>query len=507
MKKKFLPIFLFFFLVIIAGTDCSSKTGYKKPQQQIDRQPAVANQFYPGDKKVLEDTLKAMFRRAVPKKITKPVLAIISPHAGYVFSGDVAASSFNQVEKKHYKNIFVIGSSHHALYDGASIYSSGNFITPLGIVKVDMELCRALIKANSCFTGDISPHAMEHSIEVQLPFLQYSLGDDINIVPVLIGTQSEITCKKIAQALKPYFNSDNLFIISTDFSHYPGYYDAQTSDKLAAEAVMTNSPEKFIKRIHEIESSGIPNLETAMCGWTSMLTFLNITHDIPNISFVPITAKNSGDTPFGDKTRVVGYYSIVITQNKNTSLDTFITQNDKKNLLQIARETITGNVKTKKVPAIDNKMLTPGLEKTCGAFVTLKEKGELRGCIGNFSADKPLYQTVQEMSVASSANDYRFSPVTEKEIDKIEIEISVLTPMKKIKSIDEIELGKHGIYIKKGIFGGTFLPQVATETGWTKEEFLGHCARDKAGLEWNGWKDADIYIYEAIIFSEKDFKK
>ena len=111
------------------------------------------------------------------------------------------------------------------------------------------------------------------------------------------------------------------------------------------------------------------------------------------------------------------------------------------------------------------------------------------------------------MSVASSANDYRFSPVTEKEIDKIEIEISVLTPMKKIKSIDEIELGKHGIYIKKGIFGGTFLPQVATETGWTKEEFLGHCARDKAGLEWNGWKDADIYIYEAIIFSEKDFKK
>jgi pyruvate formate lyase activating enzyme len=129
----------------------------------------------------------------------------------------------------------------------------------------------------------------------------------------------------------------------------------------------------------------------------------------------------------------------------------------------------------------------------------------LRGCIGRFEPDIPLYEVIVEMAIAASQKDHRFSPVTKSELDEIDIEISVLTPMKKIDSISEIELGKHGIYIKSGYIGGTFLPQVATETGWTLEEFLGHCARDKAGLSYDGWKDADIYTYEAIIFSEKDF--
>ncbi len=429
-----------------------------------------------------------MFRRAVPKKTANPVLAIICPHAGYVFSGDVAASSFNQIEKKHYKNIFVIGSSHHALYDGASIYDEGDFITPLGKVKVDRELARSLIKSNKCFTDDIAPHNGEHSIEVQLPFLQYLLGEDINLVPVLIGGQTENDCKQIAKALKPYFNNDNLFVISTDFSHYPSYYDAQTSDKLTAGAILSNSPEKLLQIIHEMESSGMKNLQTALCGWTSVLTFLDITNDISNLNFSIITSKNSGDTPFGNKTEVVGYVSIAISQNdkKDISQNDYLTKDEKKQLLNIARETVSRYISSHTVPEIDSKKLTPGLLRPCGAFVTLKEKGELRGCIGNFSAEKPLYQTVQDMAVAASTNDYRFNPVTKDEVDKLEIEISVLTPMKKIKSIDEIVLGKHGIYIKKGLSGGTFLPQVANETNWTKEEFLGHCSQDKAGLGWEG---------------------
>jgi AmmeMemoRadiSam system protein A len=139
-----------------------------------------------------------------------------------------------------------------------------------------------------------------------------------------------------------------------------------------------------------------------------------------------------------------------------------------------------------------------------GAFVTLKENGELRGCIGRFTADIPLYQVIEEMAISSSTQDNRFLPVTAKEIDKLEIEISVLSPMKKISSIDEIVMGKHGIYIKKGWYSGTFLPQVATETGWSREEFLGHCARDKAGIGWDGWKDAEIYTYEACVFSENE---
>jgi len=113
---------------------------------------------------------------------------------------------------------------------------------------------------------------------------------------------------------------------------------------------------------------------------------------------------------------------------------------------------------------------------------------------------------VQDMTIAAATEDYRFSRVVSDELSTIDMEISVLSPLKLIKSIDEFELGKHGIYIKKGSRGGTFLPQVATETGWTKEEFLGHCAQDKAGIGWTGWKDADIYIYTAIVFGEKDIK-
>ncbi|MCD4730505.1 MAG: AmmeMemoRadiSam system protein A, partial [Bacteroidales bacterium] len=130
----------------------------------------------------------------------------------------------------------------------------------------------------------------------------------------------------------------------------------------------------------------------------------------------------------------------------------------------------------------------------------------LRGCIGRFDAEQPLYEVVQQMAIASSTQDTRFTPVMEYELQDLEVEISVLTPMKKINSIDEIELGKHGIYIKQGYRTGTFLPQVAKDTGWTLEEFLGHCARDKAGIGWDGWEDADIYIYEAIVFSESDFE-
>jgi AmmeMemoRadiSam system protein A len=135
--------------------------------------------------------------------------------------------------------------------------------------------------------------------------------------------------------------------------------------------------------------------------------------------------------------------------------------------------------------------------------VTLKENGGLRGCIGRFEATGPLYEVVQEMAVAASTQDSRFLPVTEYEFDEIDIEISVLTPLRRINSIDEFQLGRHGIYIKKGYASGTFLPQVAEETGWTREEFLGHCARDKAHIGWDGWKDAELYVYEAYVFGEK----
>jgi len=234
-----------------------------------------------------------------------------------------------------------------------------------------------------------------------------------------------------------------------------------------------------------------------------------------NSNIIPefIEYQNSGNVS-SDLSRVVGYNSIVfstkipIKSEISKSEESFYLDNaDKINLLKIARTTFEQYIKTKKVSDIDTTGFSENIKKNCGAFVTLHEYGQLRGCIGQFITDKPLYKTIQEMAISSSTKDYRFSPIKADEINKIEIEISVLSPLKLIKSIDEIEMGKHGIYIKKGYASGTFLPQVSTETGWTKEQFLGHCSQDKAGLGWDGWKDADIYIYSADVFSEKELKK
>jgi len=163
-------------------------------------------------------------------------------------------------------------------------------------------------------------------------------------------------------------------------------------------------------------------------------------------------------------------------------------------------------LRTGQLPKVDTASFSPALKVHTGAFVTLNKENRLRGCIGRFMADEPLWKVVQQMAVAAAVQDPRFPPVKPVEMDKTNIEISVLTPLKKINSIDEIKLGRDGIYLVKNNRSGTFLPQVATETGWNLEEFLGHCARDKAGLGWNGWKDAELYTYQAIVFDEKEFQ-
>ncbi len=476
--------------------------------ERIDRQPAVAGSFYPAQQDELNSTLKQLFAKAVPSKSIKPVIAIISPHAGYVSSGEVAASSFHQIDpEKKYENIFIIGSSHYVAFDGASIYSQGNFITPFGTVKVNTELANQLIKKNSIFSNRTDAHTREHSVEVQLPFLQYILKKDFRIIPIILGTQSPQTCKRIAEMLKPYLNSKNLFIISTDFSHYPSYDNAKSVDKSIADAILSNSPENLIHSIASFEQKDIANLATCLCGWTSVLTLLYMTENNPDIDYTHIQYKNSGDTEYGEKNRVVGYNAIAVSlKEKKERAEFKLTLKDKKELLAIARNTIEQYVKNRKKPEINEKNLSSKMKTNCGAFVTLKKRGNLRGCIGRFDASEPLYSVIQEMAIASATKDYRFSQVEPDEFPELEIEISVLTPMRRIDSISEIELGKHGIYIRKGYSSGTFLPQVATETGWTKEEFLGHCAQDKAGIGWDGWKDAELFVYEALVFSENELE-
>lgn len=492
------------FILSFAGFN-GPKDSSNEPMQ--NRKPYAAGRFYTDKPDELKVQLKLLFSKSVQKKNENTPLAIVVPHAGYVYSGEVAASAFNQIDSnRKFERIFIIGSSHTTMFPGASVYCSGNYETPLGTVNVDMELAKQLVAENKILKNYPEAHLHEHSLEVQLPFLQYHLNTDFKIVPIIIGSSTAETAKKLAAIFTPYLNEKNLFVISSDFSHYPNYNDASVADQTTAEAINTNNPAKLIAALDSNDRKNMSGLVTSLCGWSSVLTLLYMTEQLPDITVDLIQYKNSGDSLYGDKERVVGYYAISFSQGeeKNQSNEFTISSEDKKYLLSLAHKTVSEYILKGITPEIDPTGLSDTLKTPCGAFVTLYNNHILRGCIGRFDANFPLWKVVQLMAVAASTQNHRFKKVQPNELSQLEIEISVLSPLKRIQSADEFIMGKHGIYMKKGNDTGTFLPQVATKTGWSKEELLGHCARDKASIGWKGWKTAELYTYEASVFGDEE---
>ncbi|MFB6317548.1 AmmeMemoRadiSam system protein B [Saccharicrinis sp. FJH54] len=474
---------------------------FKKNNLQIlenDRRPVVAGKFYPSSANELKKDLESIFSESPSYHVEEPLQAIIVPHAGYIFSGHVAGSAYKALQKfDNPVNIFLIGSSHSMNFGGASIYNKGDYITPLGKVKVNRELANQLFKMNENITFFPEAHKTEHTIEVQLPFLQMLYGEDLQIIPIIIGTNNKAVIKSVAHTLKNFLKKENLFIVSSDFSHYPSYHDATKSDGMIAKSILSNDPETFIQSKLRVEGMNFDNLVTSICGSSAILTLLYMTEK-SNYNYKLFDYKNSGDhVYFGDKTRVVGYWSIGVTKPR----DVFhITSDERNALLSIARRTLQKYIANKDVDPLENIELTNALQKPVGAFVSVYTNGKLRGCIGRFNPDYPLYRIVQKMAIAAATADNRFSPVHADELAYTEIEISVLTPLDKVHDIKEIKLGKHGVYIRQDNKAGTLLPQVAIKNNWTLEEFLGRCARDKAGIGWDGWRRAEIFKYEAIIF-------
>lgn len=502
MKNIFL-VLLAFLLIPVIPPQLSGQNSREK----VNRKAAVSGSFYPSDPKELRKMVDGFFMEARAVPDCHPI-ALIVPHAGYVFSGQVAASGYRQLDPDRvYKHIFIIGPNHRVYLDGINIFTSGDFETPLGVVPLD-PLAAELAVNNRFINTDPSVQRQEHSIEVQLPFLQCRLKKPFSIIPIVLGGEAQENARLLASILSPYFTDDNLFIISSDFSHYPEYSAAVKADRQTEEALVSNTPAKFIKVLESNSFEFGPTLETSMCGWMPALTLLRMTEKNPGVEFRKIEYKNSGDTSYGDREKVVGYWAIAVTRKKQTvgSDDFQIPENDKIYLLKLARNTLKTYLQSGTVEESDEKTLTGAILTRSGAFVTLNKKGELRGCIGSFTSDRPLYKTVQAMAIAAATQDDRFLPVNPAELGQIEIEISVLTPLKRIKSVSEFKLGRDGIYMKKGFRSGTFLPQVATGTGWNTEEFLGHCARDKALIGWDGWKDkeTELYTYQALVFSERE---
>lgn len=479
--------------------------------KSTDRQPVAAGRFYSADKELLKKDINLIFEKCKKPEVSGIVRAIISPHAGYVFSGNTAAAALSAIPKKTiYKNIFIIGSSHVMAFDGASVYNTGDYITPLGKAVVNKEIGNKLIKENSVFNFPVKSHTSEHSIEVQIPLIQSYFTYIPPIIPIIIGTDNEKSIKQIAEALRPWFTNENLFIISSDFSHYPSYKDAVETDKATALGIASGNPKTFLASLQQNSEKQINGLATSMCGWSSGLTLLYLSENNTSLQYKIIDYTNSGDSSYGSKDEVVGYNAIVLIDNNQKKEMTgnkqeafSFNEKEKEMLFSIAGNSIKSGLSGKHDTRIDAGKIPDHLKEPMGAFVTLKIEGRLRGCIGRFISKDPLYEAVRASAFSSAFEDPRFSPLTTEELGMTEMEITVLGPLKRINKTDEIILGRHGIYIKKDSRSGTMLPQVATENGWTTEEFLGYTSRDKAGLGWDGWRDAELFIYEGVVLEEK----
>ena len=485
--------------IILILTTTMMMNGCKGQSQAPVVRPATqANRFYTGDARELSEEVDSFLALHRNDAKYSNVAALIVPHAGYYFSGNVAASAYMAIDpKKQYKRIFLLGPSHHEWLDGASVNTEADwYATPLGQVKVDHETAVALTNTDSVFCYRSEAHDREHCLEVQLPFLQRSFKEVPPIVPIVISTNDYEKLKRMAEVLKPYFTDENLFVISSDFSHYPSYEDACEVDAKTGKAVESGDVEEFIATINANARSGKRNLATSACGEFAIITLmlmLDKQYEVKHLMY-----QNSGNIDNHDHSRVVGYHSFAILRKENTSFT--LSDADKKALKEIAFNSIRDSLDDKPIAQPTLTSYLSPLTSKCGAFVSLHKHGHLRGCIGHFGEDYPLHEIVAEMARAAAFEDPRFMPVTRDELNDLDIEISVLTPMRRIQSLDEFELHRHGIYIKKGYRSGTFLPQVADEVNWTKEEFVGHCSQDKAGLGWDGWRDAELYVYEAIVF-------
>lgn len=484
--------------------------GCTEPQGEARCRPAaVAGQFYPA----AADTLRAEVEGFIGMagcSARGDVQAVIAPHAGYVFSGRTAGLAFARISPAtRYERIFLLGPSHRAAFDGVSVeLGYGAYATPLGRVAVDTAVCRSLAVADSLFDFLPEAHQGEHCLEVQLPFLQVRLDSMPPVVPLIVGTADMGKLRRVADALRPYFTAANLFVVSSDFSHYPAYADAVEADRQTADAVLTASAGAFVEALAGNARRGVRNLYTSACGQSPIAVLLMLMEGRPDLCIKHLGYSNSGDSPYGDTARVVGYHAFAAVGRGASAGEPLghgrfaLTRAEKSALLAIARQSIADSLAGRRIRPVDEALLTPALKARCGAFVTLSAGGRLRGCIGNLVGRRPLWQTVGEMARAAAFDDPRFSPVGAAELPGISIEVSVLSPLRRVASEAEVELGRHGILIVKGGRSGTFLPQVATDTGWTREEFLGHCSRDKAGLGWDGWRAAELYVYEADVFGE-----
>ena len=492
----------------------ASQSGQK--QEGDIHSPVVAGRFYPGSASALEKTIEKFMADARPAQVKNP-LAIVVPHAGYIFSGQIAADGFRQAANHPYDVVVILGTNHTSgSFRKISIYPGDGFSTPLGTAMVDKEVVKALLAADPDCVLDKSLHDQEHSVEVQIPFIQVLFPESL-IVPVVVGSPDIGLCTRFGEALAGVLKDRRALIVaSADLSHYPDANAAEDVDGKTLAAMEKLDPALLQKVTQAQMRRGIPNLHTCACGEAAVMAAMSAAKAMGAAGGKVIRYAHSGDVPVGGRDRVVGYGAVVYYADPASASanefgpptaaasDAMLTDTDKKALLAYVRETIARRLSGQK--ASTPQGLGPGVQQERGVFVTLKKRGNLRGCIGRMIPDKPLPELVGAVALQSALEDPRFKPVTLDELKDLEIEISVLTPMVPVPGADHIVVGRDGVLIRKGGRSAVFLPQVAPEQGWGRAEMLEHLCL-KAGLPPGSWKEgAKLLTFQAIVFGEADFK-
>jgi hypothetical protein len=488
---------------------------HAEPASPQVRPAAFAGQFYPADPAVLRAALEGFLRDAVPARVDGPV-ALVVPHAGYIYSGQIAADAYRQAAEAPVETVVILGTNHTSgTFRRVSVYDGEGYRTPLGVARVDRDLAAALVKEGGA-VFDSSLHAREHSVEVQVPFVQH-VFPGAAIVPVVVGAADPESCRRFGRALGALSTGRRVLIVaSSDLSHYPERRVAADVDRRTLEAIAGMKAEVLAEL--EARSAGLEGrgVATCACGEGPIRVAIEAARARGALRGTVVSYANSGDTAIGDPGRVVGYGSVAFS-NGEAGADLRALQSvtadpagaldaaDKRVLLRLVRETITRFLRTETVPLPRGG--SARLLRESGAFVTLRSHGQLRGCIGRIQPDGPLIRLVGTLALDSAFRDSRFKPVGAGELKEIEIEVSVLTPLVSVPGPEAVQPGRDGVVLRAGDRSAVFLPQVATEQGWTRTELLDNLAQ-KAGLSPGAWRDrrAALFTFRADVFDESSLK-
>lgn len=493
-RKERLKGFLAGLILLIGG-----------PGMLFAQQAQVAGSFYPEDAPELERQLTQFLETSLTPTQSPRILLV--PHAGYDYSGSTAGTGYQLIPEKAASTVIVLGVAHQysRIIEGALLIPEGHFETPLGKIEIDANTTKRLMEISKNIQSGPTAFFREHSVEVELPFLQKKLPG-FQLVPLVMNKPDLAYAKEVGEAIAQVMRENEkegkktLLVISSDLAHYPTLMNAEISDAAMLKYIESADPEGLFNASQAMMQKGIPDLLTTMCGEAGVLAGLFAAKALGISGGKILRHTTSASAAAGDPGRVVGYAAAVFY---DAPAEIILTTEEKKTLLEFARASVKAAVEKKQDLEIP-KGISGAFEIPRAVFVTIRKKGELRGCIGSTGPVWPLAKAVQYYAKEAAFEDPRFSPVTADELDSLSFEISILSPRKQVRDASLIQPGI-GVVLAQGSRMGVFLPLVWKETGWDKETFLNELASQKAGLPKDAWKDprTELYTFTADTFEEE----